>query len=93
MSLYHGITMSEKNFRFVTLETQKEDQMINGTVKWFNSEKGYGFITGEDGKDVFVHFSQIQKEGYKTLQEGEAVSYEVTDGAKGPQAENVTPLK
>lgn len=67
--------------------------MINGTVKWFNSEKGYGFITGEDGKDVFVHFSQIQKEGYKTLQEGEAVSYEVTDGAKGPQAENVTPLK
>lgn len=67
--------------------------MINGTVKWFNSEKGYGFITGEDGKDVFVHFSQIQKEGYKTLQEGEAVSYEVTEGAKGPQAENVTPIK
>lgn len=67
--------------------------MINGTVKWFNSEKGFGFITGDDGQDVFVHYSQIQKEGYKTLAEGEPVSYEVTDGPKGPQAENVTSLK
>lgn len=67
--------------------------MIKGTVKWFNSEKGFGFITGEDGKDVFVHYTQIQKEGYKTLEEGEPVSYEVTEGAKGPQAENVTSLK
>ncbi len=67
--------------------------MINGTVKWFDSEKGYGFITGEDGKDVFVHFSQIQKDGYKTLDKGEAVSYSVTDGAKGPQAENVVSHK
>ncbi|NMM62722.1 cold-shock protein [Clostridium sp. P21] len=62
---------------------------MSGTVKWFNSEKGFGFITGEDGKDVFAHFSQIQAEGYKTLQEGQKVSYEVVDGPKGPQAENI----
>ena len=65
--------------------------MLNGTVKWFNSEKGFGFITGEDGKDLFVHFSQINKGGFKTLEEGESVSYEVSEGAKGPQASNVTP--
>jgi len=65
--------------------------MLNGTVKWFNSEKGFGFITGEDEKEVFVHFSQINKGGFKTLEEGEAVSYEITEGAKGPQASNVTP--
>lgn len=66
---------------------------MKGTVKWFNSEKGFGFITGEDGVDVFVHFSQIQKEGFKTLDEGEPVNYEVTDEGKGPQAENVVSLK
>ena len=65
--------------------------MLNGTVKWFNGEKGFGFITGEDGKDIFVHFSQINKGGFKTLEEGERVSYEVSEGAKGPQASNVTP--
>ena len=64
--------------------------MLNGTVKWFNGEKGFGFITGEDGSDVFVHFSQINKDGFKTLDEGEAVTYEVVDGEKGPQATNVT---
>lgn len=64
--------------------------MINGTVKWFNSEKGFGFITAEDGSDVFVHFSQINKDGFKTLEEGEEVTFEITNGAKGPQAENVT---
>ena len=64
--------------------------MLNGTVKWFNGEKGFGFITGEDGNDVFVHFSQINKEGFKTLEEGEAVTYEVVDGEKGPQATNVS---
>lgn len=63
---------------------------MNGTVKWFNSEKGYGFITGEDGTDVFAHFSQINAEGYKSLQEGQKVSYNVTNGPKGPQAENIT---
>ena len=66
--------------------------MNKGTVKWFNAEKGYGFITGEDGADVFVHFSAIVSDGYKTLEEGQEVEYEVTDGAKGPQAVNVTPL-
>ncbi|AYD41172.1 cold-shock protein [Clostridium fermenticellae] len=65
---------------------------MNGTVKWFNSQKGFGFITGEDGKDVFVHFSQIQTDGYKTLEEGQKVSFEVVEGPKGPQAENVTIL-
>ncbi len=65
---------------------------MNGTVKWFNAEKGYGFITSEDGNDVFVHFSQINKDGYKTLEEGEKVSFELAEGPKGPQAENVTSL-
>lgn len=64
--------------------------MMNGTVKWFNAEKGYGFITGEDGKDVFAHFSQINKEGFKTLEEGEEVTFDVAQGPKGPQAENIT---
>ena len=63
--------------------------MNKGTVKWFNAEKGYGFITGEDGNDVFVHFSAIQVDGYKTLEEGQEVEFEVVQGAKGPQAANV----
>jgi CspA family cold shock protein len=63
---------------------------MNGTVKWFNAEKGFGFITGEDEKDVFVHFSQIKSDGYKSLEEGQKVSFDVTKGPKGPQAENVT---
>lgn len=66
--------------------------MQKGTVKWFNSEKGYGFIQTEGGEDVFVHFSAIQGEGYKTLDEGASVEFEVIDGAKGPQAANVTKL-
>ena len=65
---------------------------MNGTVKWFNSEKGFGFITGEDGKDVFAHFSQIQSSGYKSLEEGQEVAFDVVQGAKGPQATNVTKL-
>lgn len=62
---------------------------MTGKVKWFNAAKGYGFITGDDGKEVFVHFSSIQADGYKTLDEGQAVEYEVNDGDKGPQAVNV----
>lgn len=63
--------------------------MNKGTVKWFNAEKGYGFITGEDGNDVFVHFSAIQGEGFKSLDEGQAVTYDLTEGARGMQAANV----
>ncbi len=66
--------------------------MATGTVKWFNESKGYGFISPDDGsKDVFVHFSAIQGEGFRTLQEGQAVSFGVEDGPKGPQATQVTP--
>lgn len=63
---------------------------MNGTVKWFNADKGFGFITGEDGNDVFAHFSQIKSDGYKTLVEGQEVTFDVVQGAKGPQAENIT---
>jgi len=64
--------------------------MAQGTVKWFNAEKGYGFITlDEGGEDVFVHFSAIQMSGYKVLEEGQKVTFEVGQGAKGPQAESV----
>ena len=62
---------------------------MNGPVKWFNAEKGYGFITGEDGKDVFVHFSAIQGEGFKTLDEGQKVTYDLVQGNRGMQAANV----
>ncbi|HEY7136289.1 MAG TPA: cold-shock protein [Acidimicrobiia bacterium] len=63
--------------------------MATGTVKWFNSEKGYGFISREDGPDVFVHFSNIQMQGYKTLEEGQRVEFEVAQGRKGDEAQNV----
>ena len=66
--------------------------MQKGKVKWFNAEKGYGFIESEDGTDVFVHFSAIVIDGYKALEEGAEVSFEVIEGAKGPQAANVTKL-
>lgn len=67
--------------------------MITGTVKWFNDSKGFGFISPEDGsKDVFVHHSAIQASGFRTLAEGQKVQFEVTQGQKGPAAENVTPL-
>ena len=67
--------------------------MNKGTVKWFNNQKGFGFITGEDGNDVFVHYSGLDMEGFKTLEEGAAVEYEITDGEKGPQAVNVKVVK
>ncbi|MBQ5444832.1 MAG: cold-shock protein [Erysipelotrichaceae bacterium] len=62
---------------------------MTGKVKWFNAAKGYGFITGDDGKEVFVHFSAIQVDGFKTLDEDQPVEYDVNDGPKGPQAANV----
>ena len=63
--------------------------MNKGTVKWFNNQKGYGFITGEDGNDVFVHYSGLEMEGFKSLEEGASVEYEIIEGAKGPQATSV----
>lgn len=65
---------------------------MTGKVKWFNPAKGYGFITGDDGNEVFVHFSAIQSDGYKTLEDGQAVNYEINNGDKGPQAVNVTKI-
>ncbi|WP_448375389.1 cold shock domain-containing protein [Fervidobacterium sp.] len=62
---------------------------MKGTVKWFDAKKGYGFITKEDGEDIFVHFSAIQVDGFKTLKEGDKVEFDVQNGAKGPQAANV----
>ncbi|AEI38766.1 MULTISPECIES: cold shock domain-containing protein [Paenibacillus] len=65
---------------------------MQGKVKWFNAEKGYGFIEREDGGDVFVHFSAIQTEGFKTLEEGQSVEFDIVEGARGPQAANVIKL-
>ena len=66
--------------------------MAQGTVKWFNSEKGFGFITQDGGPDVFVHFSAIQTDGYRELKENQRVEFDVKTGDKGPQAENVSPI-
>ncbi|HFI0150087.1 TPA: cold-shock protein [Streptococcus suis] len=63
--------------------------MAQGTVKWFNAEKGFGFIAQENGPDVFVHFSEIQTDGFKTLDEGQKVTFDVTEGQRGPQASNI----
>ena len=66
--------------------------MAQGTVKWFNAEKGYGFIEREGGDDVFVHYSAIEMEGFKTLEEGQLVEFEIVEGSRGPQAANVVKL-
>lgn len=65
---------------------------MKGIVKWFNATKGYGFITTEEGKDVFAHYSAIEMEGFKSLDEGQAVEFEVVDGSKGPQAAHIKPI-
>ena len=65
---------------------------MQGRVKWFNAEKGYGFIEREDGGDVFVHFSAIQEDGFKTLEEGQAVQFDIIEGERGPQAANVVKI-
>lgn len=66
--------------------------MQNGKVKWFNNEKGYGFIEVEGGDDIFVHYTAIQGEGFKTLEEGQSVSFDIVEGSRGPQAANVVKL-
>ena len=66
---------------------------MKGTVKWFNNQKGFGFITAEDGNDVFVHCSGLKMEGFKTLEEGATVEFEITEGQKGPQATDVVVVK
>ena len=66
--------------------------MPQGSVKWFNSEKGYGFIQVDDGADVFVHYSAIQMDGYRSLEEGQRVEFDITQGQKGPQADSVRPV-
>jgi cold shock protein len=72
------------------LQGRKSKMRITGKVKWFNNAKGYGFIEREGGSDVFVHFSAVQGNGFRTLEEGQAVEFEIVDGPKGPQAGNVT---
>ena len=76
---------------YIYLKEEKEIYMT-GTVKWFNSEKGYGFVTTEDEVDIFVHFTAITGEGFKTLDEGQKVEFEVVEGDRGPQASNVVKL-
>ncbi|NLZ27418.1 MAG: cold shock domain-containing protein [Firmicutes bacterium] len=65
---------------------------MEGSVKWFNAQKGYGFIEVEDGKDVFVHYSEIQGDGFKVLEEGQRVEFEIVEGTRGPQAANVVKI-
>jgi CspA family cold shock protein len=77
---------------FLDSQTGRSTMRITGKVKWFNNAKGYGFIEREGGSDVFVHFSAVQGNGYRTLEEGQAVEFEIVDGPKGPQAGNVTKL-
>lgn len=66
--------------------------MATGTVKWFNADKGYGFITVDNGDEVFAHFSEIQSDGFKTLEEGQKVEFDITEGNRGPQASNIVKL-
>jgi CspA family cold shock protein len=81
-----------KQIIIVAASKYNKEKQMNGTVKWFNAEKGYGFITDENGKDIFAHYSAIQGEGYKSLENGQAVSFDVVEGARGPQAANIVKL-
>jgi CspA family cold shock protein len=80
------------NMHWGYIEEEIQRNMATGKVKWFNAEKGYGFITTDEGKDVFVHYSAIQGDGFKTLDEGQAVEFDITDSNRGPQASNVVKL-
>ena len=88
-----GVPVASRTCFFCFSKYEKSmSDLVEGTVKWFNDEKGFGFIEQEGGKDVFVHFSAINGSGRRTLHEGQKVTMEVTQGQKGPQAENVNPL-
>ena len=84
--------MTAGTYLFLSRTCRKKGfvERMKGTVKWFNNAKGYGFIGRNEGPDVFVHYSAISSEGYKSLQEGDQVEFEITEGQKGPQAANVT---
>jgi CspA family cold shock protein len=87
------ITSSDSSQQKSQIETKKQEtSMETGTVKWFNDAKGYGFISRQSGEEVFVHFSAIESSGFRSLQEGQSVQFNVTRGPKGFQAENVRPL-
>jgi cold shock protein len=88
---YNAFCRIENSSHINKLQSNIMSETVTGTVKWFNDAKGYGFISQEGGKDVFVHYSAIQGDGHKTLQQGQTVTMKVTDGAKGPQAEDVSP--
>jgi CspA family cold shock protein len=87
--LYQSVDNSRINFK----RKQRRNRMANGVVKWFNNSKGFGFITQDNGEDVFVHFSAITGDGFKSLNEGDKVTFEVVKGPKGLQAANVSKVQ
>jgi CspA family cold shock protein len=93
LSLAVGANAGADVDRFLRDDGGRDKYMTVGTVKWFNADKGYGFIAPESGEDVFVHFSAIQSTGYRSLDEGQTVEFDVTSGPKGPQAANVRLLE
>jgi CspA family cold shock protein len=93
LSLAVGASVGRASVDTSEVMEGRDKYMTVGTVKWFNADKGYGFIAPESGEDVFVHFSAIQSAGYRSLAEGQAVEFDVTSGPKGPQAANVRPLE